>query len=154
MPYSFNAFSTHRIAGPVFATVMLMLVAAAPGRAQACSCLSSTVEEHLSFADVVFTGELLRVGRPWWSLARWTEGWYSGEAIARVDVLFKGDVGRRVEIGYHRYEAACGINLIEGSQGVFLLSEHNGQYSTGLCLFDLDMDVEAIVEVLGEGRRP
>ncbi len=116
--------------------------------------MNSTVKEHLGFADAVFLGELVRVGRPWWSPARWTEGWYSGEARARVDLLFKGDVGRLVDIGYDRNEAMCGVNLIEGSRGVILLREDHGRYSTNLCLFDLEMDVDAIVEVLGEGRRP
>ena len=154
MPKSRHAFRTGRIAARIFAALILMLVAAAPDRAHACSCLRSTVEEHLGFADVVFVGELVRVGRPWWSPARWTAGWYSGKATARVDLLFKGDVGRRVEIGYHRNEGTCGIDLIEGSRGVILLREDYGRFSTDLCLFDLEMDVDAIVEVLGEGRSP
>lgn len=154
MPDPVRVRRTRRIAAPVLVALILLSVAAAPDRAQACSCLSSSVEQHLGFADVVFTGELVRVGRPWWSIARWTEGWFSGEAIARVDVLYKGDVGRRVEIGYHRNSGTCGLDLIEGSRGVFLLKEHYGRYSTDLCLFDLDMDVDAIEEVLGEGREP
>ena len=154
MPDPIRSISSRRIAVPVLATLLLVLVAATPDRAQACSCMRSSVERHLGFADVVFTGELVRVGRPWWSIARWTEGWFSGKAIARVDVLYKGDVGRRVEIGYHRNPGLCGLDLIEGSRGVFLLNEHYGRYDTDLCLFDLEMDVDAIEEVLGEGRRP
>lgn len=154
MPDPSGALRSRRIAVSVLAVLILMLVAAKPDRAQACSCIGMGVEEHLGYADVVFTGELVRLGRPWWSLARWTDGWFSGTATARVDVLFKGDVGRRVEINYHPYEGACGINLIQGSRGVFLLDEHDGRYSTGACLFDLDMDVDAIVEILGQGRRP
>lgn len=153
MPDSHQPLRTWQTAVPVYVALILVLVAA-PGRAHACSCIEMSVEEHLGYADVVFTGELVRVGRPWWTIARWTEGWFTGKAIARVDILYKGDVGRRVEIGYHRYHGACGIDLIEGSRGVVLLSEHEGRYSTGACLFDLDMDVDAIEEVLGPGRRP
>ncbi len=130
------------------------LAALAAGRAEACSCFRGTVEEHLRFADVVFTGELTQVGWPWWSPWGWFSDGYTQMAVARVDTLFKGEIGPSVEFTYGTDAAMCGIMLEEGNTGVFLLASDDGDLSTNLCLFDLDMDVDAIIEVLGEGQAP
>ena len=143
-----------RCAAPVFALVVIGLMTLAAGRADACSCYRGTVEEHLRFADVVFTGELTQVGWPWWSPWGWFSDGYTQMAVARVDTLFKGDVGPSVEFTYGTDTAMCGIELEDGSSGVFLLASDNGGLSTNLCLFDLGMDVDAIVRVLGAGRVP
>ena len=143
-----------RRTAPALSLVLFGLAALASGRAEACSCYRGTVEEHLRFADVVFTGELTQVGWPWWSPWGWFADGYTQIAVARVDTLFKGDIGPSVEFTYGTDTAMCGIMLEEGSSGVFLLASDNGALSTNLCLFDLGMDVDAIVQVLGEGRAP
>ena len=141
---------------PVFLSLALFgIVAFAADRASACSCARVSAEEHLGYADVVLTGELTETGWPWWSPWGWIAGGHSGRAVIRVDRVFKGDVGPSAEFTYQLGDGAnCGLFLQEDSRGVFLLAEDDGALTSNLCLFDLGMDVDAITEVLGEGRAP
>ena len=120
-------------------------------RAEACSCSGSTVEERLSYSDVVVTGEIERIERR--SLViRLLADVLLETAVLRVDRIFKGEVGGRAEFTYDTDEGMCGLSLSEGQSGVFLLKSRGGRLSSELCLFDLDTDVNAIVDVLGKGR--
>lgn len=147
-------FRMNRRSALVFLSVALALLLFAPDRARACTCIRVGIEENLRYADVVFTGEVVRIGWPWWSPTGWRVGDRWQMAVARVDTLYKGDVGRLAEFTYWIGEEMCGLSLREGRRGVFILAADVSGLTTNLCIFDLQMDVQSVVDVLGDGRTP
>lgn len=74
----------------LLATVSMFLVLATGGRALACDCMTPSPKECLQRADVVFEGELIRIGR--------TADGYPTSYTFRINKMLKGRYVNEVTI--------------------------------------------------------
>jgi hypothetical protein len=132
-----------RLAAGVTAVLLLALAAiwAVPARAYACSCAQVSDEDHVSAADVIFTGRI--------------DDDQSNQQTRTisfvVERIYKGVAGPRQVVLTSASGASCGLEI--GGAGTFLVfanpAEEPGQLQANLCG---GTRAGGAVAILGEGR--
>jgi len=131
---------------------------AAPQKAYACSCaFDPNGNEHIEFADLIFSGTLVKKTK---SLLNLT-GAYSGEDRYdhefEVDQAWKGGVYEKVTVESGAATESCGVNFQEGYRYIVLAKRDGAKLITSLCsgnvLYEEDSRPD-ILQKLGEPSDP
>ena len=80
----------------------------APQRAAACDCAAFTDTQAYEFADVVFTGKLIKIITPTGEIVVSTD---PERFVFDVDEVFKGDAQSRQSVVTAREGASCGLEI-------------------------------------------
>jgi hypothetical protein len=118
--------------GVLLLAVVVVLAMVRLPHAKACTCSTGDSRDRLAAADGAFIGEL--VGRretgPLGSIIS------SGRDVVytfEVTEVFKGDIGRRVEIHSAASGMSCGFEVAAGEAVGVLLDRQGGDWRSGLC---------------------
>jgi len=110
---------------PILASI-LGLLALAPGRAAACSCVALTAEEALAGHDAVFEGRVLELRR---------SDDPAGATVAVLEVVqhWKGIEAERVEVSTAAQESMCGVSFEVDTSWMIYAERAGDALTTGLC---------------------
>jgi len=102
------------------------LLALAPGRADACSCVALTAEEAFEGHDAVFEGRVLEVRR---------SDDPTGATVAVLEVVqhWKGIESERVEVSTAAQDSMCGIAFEVDTSWLIYAERAGDALTTGLC---------------------
>jgi hypothetical protein len=118
------------------ASLALLLVAAAPRAAQACSCAPVQPADAVAAAELIFTGTALSGETRRYETTGEDFGGSRDRLVTRFDVhrLWKGTTADPVEIVTELNSAACGHEFEVGKTYTVFAMSQEGTYSTNLCL--------------------
>lgn len=108
------------------AILSVLLIAATPGSACACSCVEQTDAEAFEAAAAVFIGTLTGVDEAGLGNDRVTLEF-------EVDAVYKGDIAEVQGVRTAGSEASCGWEPTEGERYLVFASSGDGELATGLC---------------------
>lgn len=105
---------------------ILCLLALAPGRAEACSCVATTAEEAFEGHDAVFEGRVLEVRR---------SDDPAGATVAVLEVVqhWKGIESERVEVSTPAQGSMCGVAFEVDTSWMIYAARAGDALTTGLC---------------------
>jgi hypothetical protein len=111
----------HRLAASLLAAIFLIPLFATPS--WACSCAALPKEELADQAKVVFTGRAVSIER----------SETTHRVRFRVGKVYKGNVGRHVDVVTASDSAACGCFFKEGSRYTVFGDRRREPVGTDLC---------------------
>lgn len=117
-----------------------------PPPAFACSCVESSVQEHLSHSDVVVTGTIDDVTG---SLSLVDTG--SKTYRFHVEAVHKGEVPEWIDV---ETGGPCGIDYDLPTRTVFFLARAGGDFDAGLCGGSGNYAPAEVAAVAGPGTPP
>ena len=142
--------------GIVFLRLLLILLLVGllsfvqPAETLACSCLQpGSPSEALEESTAVFVGEVVSI-----SHTERSDGSYTGYTFVEFNVttVWKGSVGKTIQIGTADSGPACGYGFSVGLQ--YLVYSYYGLH-TGICSRTSELsEAEIDLAELGEGRNP
>lgn len=146
-----------------------LVVLMATSAAHACSCVQAETSEHLSWADAVFTGNVVEeaaepdAGDPE-AMRREPEGRpMPGGAVrftVAVDWVYKGEVPAEVELHTSSGSASCGVDPLPDEEERwlwFVAADDEGGYAAYLCGGSgpaAQTTVAEVVAITGVGAAP
>ena len=136
------------------ALAVAAIIAAAPERAHACSCMMIEQPEAFEQSASVFEGHVTRVEAP-------ADPHGAGQIRVTLDVVrtWKGADAEQVEVVTASNSAACGYNFEQGKSYLVYTNagEAGGPENVSLCSRTAPMDVDsaaADIAAMGEGVTP
>lgn len=99
------------------------LQGARPPAASACTCVSSTEQEHFDRAAVVFAGRASAVDE--------TDVGYSAAFV--VEAVLKGEAGTNIRVATNRDSAGCGFRFTAGDRYEVFAVGGAGALTTSIC---------------------
>jgi len=99
-----------------------------------CSCLNVDTKEHFDNSNLVFTGTVSNIKRPYFSI----DSSDPIKATFEVNKVYKGLNEKDVKIDKivvetAKEEASCGYNFEEDKEYLVYASDNDGIWQTGLC---------------------
>ena len=130
----------------IVAMVAVVMVVTTAGTAHACGCIERQLADYADDISVAFAGD---------QLGRVVHDYFEDNGAAllfRVERVYKGEAGPRIEVRTHPQGSACGIDV--GGHGTVGVVAHQwrNELSVNLCGSIVAMD--EMREVFGEGYPP
>ncbi|KAB2352235.1 hypothetical protein [Actinomadura rudentiformis] len=115
--------------------VVLLVGAATPGRACACSCATMTDQEAYAKADAVFTGRVLQrqVESQGWGLWKARGSGDPTTLVFEVSAVNKGKVSRRQDLHTVSESATCGLEAQKGREYLVFAQRDGDVLRANLC---------------------
>ncbi|MQY08951.1 hypothetical protein [Actinomadura macrotermitis] len=114
------------------ALVVLLVVAAAPGRACACSCAAVPEQKAYAMADAVFTGRVVQrhVYSPVWGESSSSD---PTVLVFEVSAVNKGEVSRLQDVRTAAQDATCGLSARQGDEYLIFADRKDGVLEAYAC---------------------
>ena len=141
-----------RVAGAfaLASATVVSALAATPGTARACSCISRPLSEYANEITAAFVGT--QVSRDTYDEVNSDSPIRRAAMVLEVELVYKGEVGPRIEIHSNADGPACGIDFGYYPGAGVVAFESDGRLWAGSCSNPVRSD--ELEEVFGPGHPP